>query len=207
MSTNTKPLLLLGGLGALGLLALAATAGTTHITKARQMTTTRFQELFQDGSKWLLFAISAALPCSNLTAAFLIALTGRLPSNPIDAGAWRKLDRRLWDAVNITDAMRPWSGLEFMAKRFERTIFRVQPNGQALALPPGRLWLVQRWRIRGPLPIVQGRDDGHSYLAYSLADGTYFVVQSNVNRGLSRTIRSSYHTPGYETGIVEVPLA
>jgi hypothetical protein len=207
MSANTKPLLLLGGLGALGLLALTAAAGTSHITRAHQMTTTRFQELFQDGSKWLLFALRAALPCSNLTAAFLIALTGRWPSNPLDAGAWRKLDRRLWDAVNITDAMRPWSGLEIAAKRFDRAIIHIKPDQRAPALPPGKLWLVQRWRIKGPLPITQGRDNGHSYLVYSLQDGTYFVVQSNVKRGLSRAIQPQYHTHGYETGVVEVPLA
>ena len=143
-------------------------------------------------------------PCSVLVAMWALAYQGKTPpkSKLMSVDAWRALDPTLWDAVNITNHAKPWSGIPAIQGALggkAQTTGTISTDNPAPGLALGKWSAVQMWcGTPGP------DGSGHAFLVYPTAAG-FRVVDSNTARGFRDEVRSSWTSGGCAYQVVTVP--
>ena len=143
-------------------------------------------------------------PCSVLLAMWALAYEGKTPASSelMSVDAWRALNPTLWDAVNITDHAKPWSGMpairQVLGGKLQSTGV-ISTANPAPTLPLGQWTAVQMWcGTPGP------DGSGHAFLVYPTGPG-FRVVDTNTSRGYRDTNKSAWTNKGCAYQLVTVP--
>ena len=141
---------------------------------------------------WLL---RGSRPCTELAASWILGTLYGPPGAGASLTAWRALSPGLWDAIQVVNSAKPWSGPEAVSEATGNAVLR-GGSGNPPSLSPGRWYYVQRW-----LPDFS---KGHAYMVMRLGERGYRIVQTSALYGYRDDVASSWVKPGYLVAAVEV---
>ncbi len=150
-----------------------------------------------------------AHPCTHIAAAWVICLLGRTPSDPESPASWRACAPEVWDAINITDHSRLWSGPEMVESLASATTLAGFRDGEPPRLAVGVWYFVQRWTPDRRVEMVNGRPKltrgrGHSTLVRPEGLGLFRVIQSSEDEGYRDEVLEEWVPEGFD--VAAVPL-
>ena len=151
------------------------------------------------------FVDSYFRPCSHFVAAWLLDKLGSVPEDLTDWEAWRAKGSELWDAVNVADWSRPWSGVQYVAELAGTSPTFAEAGAPVPELEVGRWNLVQLWWVKGERPVDPTRDTGHVKLVMALPDGAFRVLDSNLTRGYRDETVTTW-SDGADLGVAPLPV-
>jgi hypothetical protein len=121
----------------------------------------------------------SALPCCSLVAMWALAVIGRFPADAADGrislGSWAAVDRDWWAAANVWHPEAKWSALIAHQELLGGRLALDLSGDYCPFLVPGSWQVWQRWS--------KGYKNGHTFLTFGRADGSFRLIQSSKARG------------------------